>query len=619
MCGIAGIYNFKRAPLQKQFVQQCLTTMLHRGPDSQCTWDNEKNYITGFCRLAIRDLSPNGNQPMLSDCGNYCITFNGEIYNTGTLHQLLRPYRTHFVSTSDTEVLLYSFMHLGIKKTLETADGIFALAFYDTQKNSLVLARDRVGIKPLYMGCCEDGVVYSSQYDHIVNHPFFKPESINTAAIGSFLSLGYIPESFGAVNKTRLLLHGHYYVIQNGKTEAHTYYSYPVKAGSPDAKDIDDVLAKAVQDQLVSDVPLGTFMSGGVDSTLVTYFANRHTSINSFTIGVKNHQMNESEAAQQFADIFKTQHHTRFITPADLLALITENTRAFSEPFADFSSLPTLMLSKFAREKVTVALSGDGGDELFWGYARNAKALQNEALYKKAGVARKASLLKAKLLKPSTVDVGRHWDEDNFITYYYHTLFIHGALQWLPRVFKDNALQDSYYTNMLAQEGPLLSSTEHTMNIVRKLETDIHLQRILLKVDRASMYHSLEVRVPLLSNSVLDASNNFTYKACIKNGKGKMVLKESLIKKTNEQLVMQPKKGFVIPMAEWMRNGLKADVTNKILDMPQHLSAMFSKKELENLLHEHMSGKADWSWFIWAIYSLVNWDAEHRNNKILSA
>jgi asparagine synthase (glutamine-hydrolysing) len=360
-------------------------------------------------------------------------------------------------------------------------------------------------------------------------------------------------------------------------------------------------------------------MSGGVDSTLVTHFANRNTTVNSFTIGIRNHDLDESEAAQQFANIFKTRHHSKFIQPKDLLGLIDENTKAFSEPFADFSSLPTLMLSKFAKEKVTVALSGDGGDELFWGYPRNATALKNIPLYQQGALTRKAALLLSKLKNRQGITLSRHWNEENFTSYYYHALFITGALHWMPRIFKEDAYEDYHYANIKNNAANHLNGNDSYMNVARKLETDIHLQRILLKVDRASMYHSLEVRVPLLSNPMLDISTGYSYKQCIAGNSGKINLKNLLVEKTNKELVMRPKKGFVIPMAEWMRTDLKKDITQKILDMPQHLAVYFKKQETENLLQQHMDGHRDWSWFIWAMYSLVNWDAHHRNNKTLTA
>jgi asparagine synthase (glutamine-hydrolysing) len=613
------MYLYKKNSLEKDYYARCLTTMKHRGPDSQCLWDNNENYIAGFCRLAIRDLSPAGNQPMLSDCGHYCISFNGEIYNTGQLIQALRPYRSSFRSTTDTEILLYAFMHLGPDETLRLADGIFAIAFYNIRKNSLLLARDRLGIKPLYLGCAPQGIVYSSQYDHIINHPFFKSESLNAGAIGSYLSLGYVPENMGAVNNTKLLLHGYYYTVENGKIEQTRYYDYPRVQSHTNLNSLEETIYNAVQSQLVSDVPLGTFMSGGVDSTLVTWFANQNRQVNSFTIGIKDHEMDESDAAQQFAQIFNTNHDCKFFSPQDLLGLIDENTKAFSEPFADFSSLPTLMLSKFAKQKVTVALSGDGGDELFWGYKRNITALKNISLYRHSPVSRKAVLLARKIKKRSSITLARHWNEKDFTSYYYHTLYITGAQEWLTKAFNEEAADDYYFASQKNNAGAALKSDDDFMNMVRKLETDIHLQRILLKVDRASMYHSLEVRVPLLSNPVIDISTGYSYKDCIKGNAGKMPLKNILIEKTNRGLVMKPKKGFVIPMAEWMRKELKNDVTEKIMDMPPRLASLFNKTVTEQIIKQHMDKQADWSWFIWSLYSLVNWEAFHLNNKTLTA
>jgi asparagine synthase (glutamine-hydrolysing) len=278
-----------------------------------------------------------------------------------------------------------------------------------------------------------------------------------------------------------------------------------------------------------------------------------------------------------------------------------------------------LMLSKFARKKVTVALSGDGGDELFWGYPRSLTALKNIPLYRHKPYTRKAFLLARKLRNPKTTDLGRHWGEKDFTAWYYHTLFITGALRYVPRIFKEEACEDYYYASLKNNATELSNSSESYMNVARKLETDIHLQRILLKVDRASMYNSLEVRVPLLSNSVIDMSTGYTYKECIHNGTGKMILKKMLIKKTSKELVMRPKKGFVIPISEWMREDLRKDVTEKILDMPAHLSIFFNKADTEKLLTRHMTGQANLGWLIWAIYSLVNWDAHHVKNKALTA
>jgi len=611
MCGIAGMYLYKRGDLHQDYFSWCSTTMKRRGPDRQKTWHNNENYITAFARLAIRDLSENGDQPMLSDCKNYCISFNGEIYNTNELIQKLKPYRSFFQSTSDTEVLLYALMHLGVDATLSVADGMFAFAFFDVQKNRLVLARDRMGIKPLYVGTSTKGIVYSSQYDHVINHSFFKDESFNEAAIASYLFLGYMAENSGIVNQTYLVPHGYYIVAENETVNVHCYYDYPITENSK-TKTIDEVLQASVEKQLVSDVPVGTFMSSGVDSNLVTYFANHHKNFQSFTIGVHDDAMNEAEQAKIFADIFHTDHYCKYVTSKDLLELIKENTLAFTEPFADHSSLPTLLLSKFATEKITVALSGDGGDELFWRYRRYIHALNNFGLYPKNLVRRRLSLLVQKLKAPYSVNVSRHWPHKNLLDYYYSSLSITGAIHWLPQIFKAKAAPAFFYCKsmQLFDEG---MDTKALMNVIRKMEMDLHLQRILLKVDRVSMHYSLETRVPFLGNEMLDHSLSYNYAECIKEKQGKMVLKKSLAKKTRDDLVFQPKKGFTVPLDTWIRKEIKNDVIETIMDMPSHLSVFFRQHKLEELLKEQMNDKKNWGWVTWAIYSLIKWDSTHRN------
>lgn len=602
---------FKRDDLQENYFSWCLGTMKRRGPDRQKIWHNGENYITAFARLAIRDLSEQGDQPMLSDCKNCCISFNGEIYNTDELKQKLRPYRSCFQSTSDTEVLLYSLMHLGVDTTLSITDGMFAFAFFDARQNRLVLARDRMGIKPLYIGTSSKGIVYSSQYDHIINHSFFKNEPFNETAIASYLFLGYMAENSGVVNNTCLLPHGHYIVAENGNINTRNYYNYPVSAIQP-TKSLEEVLQTSVQKQLVSDVPAGTFMSGGVDSNLVTYFANRHQNFQSFTIGVHDDAMNEAEQAKIFAGIFHADHYCKYVTTHDLLELMEENASAFTEPFADYSSLPTLLLSKFAREKITVALSGDGGDELFWGYRRNVNAFNHFELYGKKLMMRRLTLLAQKIKAPSSVNVWRHWDHKNFIDYYYSSLSITGALYWLPQICRIKPSAPFFYckSSSLFYEGMDITSV---MNLTRKMEMDLHLQRILLKVDRASMHHSLETRVPFLSNAMLEHSLSYSYSDCVKGEQGKLPLKKALAAKTADHLVFQPKKGFTVPIDKWIREGIQQVVREKLMEMPSHLSVFFNKNKLQELLSQQMSGKNNCGWLIWALYSLVAWDSTHRN------
>jgi len=613
MCGIAGMYTFKSNDLQPGYFKWCLSTMRHRGPDAQSIWHNNKNYITAFARLSIRDRSTRGDQPMRSECGNFCISFNGEIYNTDCLLAALLPYRSSYFSSTDTELLLYALIHLGIAKTLEIADGMFAFAFYDLQKNRLILAMDPLGIKPLYIGESSEGIVYSSQYDHIINHSFFRRQSLDANAIASYLWLGYMPENMGVLQQTKLFPHGHYMIVENGTVQLHQYYSYRSQSSVDTSENIEHALAGSVNSQLVSDVPVGTFMSGGVDSTLVSYFANREKHFKSFTIGIKDSVMDETDAAKAFAEKFNIDHYCQYISSGDMLQLFNDNAKAFTEPFADYSSLPVLMLSKFAKEKVTVALSGDGADELFWGYPRNRKALGLIPSYKKNLWNRRMGLLLAKIKDPATVHLSRHWNNKNFLEYYYLSLAVKGAAYWLPQVFRAQPASPFFFQESLKYLAEETTSTAGLMNIIRKMEIDIHLQRILLKVDRASMYHSLEVRVPFLSKAMLQYSRSCSYDDCIKGIEGKMNIKQSLINKAGEALVLKPKKGFTIPIDDWLRKDIKAEATEKIMDMPPHLAVMFNREKLQQLLQKHMEGSQQNGWFIWAVYSFVQWDAFHRN------
>lgn len=614
MCGIVGIFNYREnIERERPFIEWALKSMHHRGPDSNGTWSNHKNYIAGFVRLAILDLSAHGNQPMVSACGNYTLSYNGEMYNTATYKARLQSEGIVFHSTSDTEVLLYALIQWGHKYVLENFDGLFAFAFYNNSSNELILARDRSGIKPLYIGHSSKGIIYSSQYDHIINHPYIKSNELNTGAVGAYLSLGYVPENSGMVASTFLLPHGYYLQVNNAGFTRNQFFSYPVQQKGSSIKSLEEILTESVKAQLVSDVPIGSFMSGGVDSPLVSYFANKNRAIQSFTIGVNDEGMDESKAAAEYAAIFKTQHHCQQITGRDLLQTLTDNTKAFSEPFADFSSIPTLVLSKFARQKVTVALSGDGGDELFWGYPRSQRMINEGMAFKQNKILRVINFGKEKLTGAKRIIRKRHLEVDDFPAYYYRSLFITGAEQWLPGMYEAK-VEEAFFLHKLYEERGALDVTEdNIMNVLRKLEFDIHLQRILLKVDRASMYHSLEVRVPILSNEMINYSSTLNYKSCLKNGHGKYNLKKLLVAKTNERLVLQPKKGFVIPIGGWLRNELRKDVEEKIMNMPGELKHLFNRRELEHLLGEHMQARHDHGWLIWALYSLVNWHQQHRH------
>lgn len=619
MCGIVGVYSFIEENIQSQesFINWALTSMNRRGPDSKGKWSNGTNFISGFVRLAIRDLSAKANQPIVSSCGNYVLTYNGEIYNAEKFKkQLESDFGVKFETNSDTEVLLYSLIHLGYKKVLADFDGIFAFSFYHKLNNTLLLARDRAGIKPLYIGISNSGIVFSSQYDHIVNHPYIQSNSIKPSAIANYLQLGYMPEGSGIVQNTYMLPHGYYVQINSqGISPLSSFYTYPIENKSFDPMhSLESTIHEAVQSQLISDVPIGTYLSGGVDSPIVTFFSKKEKKdINSYTIGINNNALDESELSKKYAEIFDITHNVKYFNEPDLLAVIKNNINAFTEPFADFSSLPTLLLSSFSKKDVTVALSGDGGDELFWGYNRNQAALEFYQFYKNSFAQVIGKYVWRKIDRKSSKFSFKDTQYDNFIDYYYHKLFITGAKKWVPKIFNE-APEVPFFFKQCQQEVEKDDlNIVQAMNMVRKLEFDLHLQRILLKVDRASMYNSQEVRVPLLSNSMLEKSIEYDYWSCVHGRHGKFPLKSLLGHFTDSSIPFLPKKGFNIPMGEWMRGPLKKELFECLNNIPPRFQGMFNQNALVKMYQDHLSNKGDWSWILWAVISLFEWDRKHVN------
>lgn len=618
MCGIAGIYNFRsKAADDKKYMHQCMHTMRRRGPDSDGIW-NDENYITGFVRLAIRDTSEYGNQPMLSSCGNYCITFNGEIYNAEAFRAKLINKGVQFASTSDTEILLYSLIHFGIEKVLAAFDGIFAFLFYNREKNELLAARDRIGVKPFYVGFDnKDAIIFSSQYDHVINYRSLKQQPLDFGAIGAYLQLGFIPDNLGAVKNTFLFPHGYYATVNADGFSLKKYFLFITGSIQKDQLLTENIFADAAVGQLVSDVPVGTYLSGGVDSSLITLWVNNHQPIQAFTIGTDDAFTNEREAASMFAKANDIKHFIYDISENDLLKLVSDNFIAHTEPFADFSSLPSLLLSQIAGEYCKVILSGDGPDELFWGYGRNVKYLNAGKKYFGPSWKLYAELMYSKIKGKNTIIDKRMLGSEDFFQWYYQSMFIYGS-NVVPSLYIPEC-SVAFFLEEIKSAYQAKNIQDDFMYAIRDMEMNIHLQRILLKVDRAGMYNSVEVRVPYLSNEILDRAMKEGYQWNVKKSEGKYFLKHLLAEKMNKEFAFKHKKGFLVPMKNWLRESLKKDVEEKLLSMPAELQSAFDIKELEKILNIHMIEKRDLSGIIWAIYALVNWYHSHRNNQMLAA
>ncbi|MFN4299845.1 MAG: asparagine synthase (glutamine-hydrolyzing) [Thermaurantimonas sp.] len=620
MCGIVGAISFgRREHGIERFVRWATGQMRRRGPDAE-GYAEIGQAIFGFRRLAIRDLSEAANQPMLDPSGRFMLVFNGEIYNTEKLKNRLRfavKFRTH----SDTEVLLHCLLQLGIELTLPMLDGMFALAWYDAESGTLTLARDRSGIKPLYYAVSKNHLLFCSDYDLLLCQEDFQNLRINPDALANYLRLGFVPDGEALYKDTFLLPHGHSLIVdRNGSLKLSAYYNYPVKrlATEYSIPNLQEVLSASVQSQLVSDVPLGVFQSGGIDSSLVSAAASgMRQDLEAYTIGLASGGfMDESNEAYTVARAFGLRHHLRKIDESDVLFnLISQNSEAFSEPFADYSSLPALLLAQFAKERITVALSGDGGDELFWGYPRNRYTVNYASIFLKKKWPRRALICWNKISPLSEsipLELLRYPD---FTTYVYNKIFITGAKKWAGRIFKHQPEPPFFLKKIVDDLTELsLSNVRDLMNVQRKIEFDLHMQRVLLKVDRTSMYHSLEVRVPLLSNDMLDASTNYRYDMCIGKYHGKIPLRDLFASMHGDaSLSLLPKKGFTVPIDDWINGLLLERVRERVLELPSQWHNYFDKKQLE-LLWQSSSNEKN-GWLIWAVFTLFEWN-ERRLNKL---
>ncbi len=615
MCGIVGIYNNKGGLLKeetKEFLKYSLLNMRFRGPDSSKYTIINNFYASGFVRLAIRDLSENGMQPMQTECNNYNISFNGEIYNTYELKKNLKEFKIDFKSTTDTEIILYHFKYFGFKKTIPLLDGIFALAFFDKNKNELFLARDRAGTKPLYYYKDDDHLIFSSHYNQVIKNSFTRDRKISKKGLEAFFKLGYVPSGMGFFENTFLLPQGTFIKINDTKvTKPIKFYDYKKTIYDREKDNLANIIEKSVINQLVSDVPVGTFLSGGIDSSLITLFANKKQKVKAFTIGFSDKEFDESDVAKEFARQKKIELKSKVFDNVDYSSLIKDNIKAFSEPFSDYSSLPTLLLSKFAKQHVTVSLSGDGGDELFYGYLRNIKYGNQVDLLLKNRFQKIIKIIKSKLLrKPLKLPVYEILSnprdaliESNFIT---------SAKSLTKKIL--NFRFHKIYLDFLEINNLTFSTKSDFLEYLRYFEFYYHLQRIQIKVDRASMFHSLETRVPLLSNDIIDSSLDYKFENCVKENKGKIPLRKILKEAVNSTMFDLPKKGFSIPLSKLINEDTSGIFKKYILaDIPE-LDAYLNTKFIGKLFYDHINKKKNYkqnSWLLWSVFSLKAWYINH--------
>ena len=644
MCGLAGYFDFKG--VSDNILSDMCFSLHHRGPDSRDIWRDD-NIGLVHTRLSILDLTSNGSQPMKSSSGRYVIIFNGEIYNHKKLRQTNQFQNYQWNSDTDTETILELIEHYGISKTLNEIEGMFAFALWDKKKKSLTLARDPLGQKPLYYGWINGKFLFASELKAIraINELDFQ---IDRESLSIFVKVGFIPSPLTIYKGIKKLEPGKYCQLKpylKNEIDYYTYYSLKdqidetnkIKNTITDSEyknKLRNVLTSSVKKQQISDVPIGAFLSGGIDSSLITALMQETNDkqIDTFTIGFENTNYDESTHAREISRVIGTRYHEIIVNYKSIQDIIPLIPTIYDEPFSDSSQLVTYLISKFAREKVTVSLSGDGGDELFGGYNRYLWA--NKILYTPLFLRKKISHL-ISMFNYSSLDKIQSYLMKNKNT---NSRFsqLSNKMQklsflLLSKDFQDlyqNTLQNFSYNNRKNPEVinfdnnfdfTNIDKPTKTMNsaeLMMYLDMMIYLpDDILCKVDRASMAVSLESRMPFLEKEVINFSLNLPINQKIRNGKTKWILRELLKDYIPKKLIDRPKTGFSIPLADWLRGPLNDYANDMLLKAKNNKEKFFNPNLIDVRWEEHKLGKKNWYFFLWNIIVFQSW---FENTKYIS-
>jgi len=612
MCGIVAELRFgDSAGATPDEFARLVALMARRGPDAAGTWESGPCRL-GFRRLAILDLSPAGNQPMVGGDGRCALVYNGELYNYRELRRELIQQGVQFRSSGDSEVMLHALMRWGAEG-LARCNGMYALAFYDAGAQSLLLARDHAGIKPLYYALTGQGLLCASQYDQLLAHPWRRGLAVDAQALGLYLRLGYIPAPYALLEQTHMLEAGAWLRVdsagqrEHGRTFRFPVYRTPDLRGPEAEEAVAAAVANAVQRQMVSDVPLGAFLSGGIDSPLVTAEMQAHSAqpIQAFTIGSHGSEFDETADAARYAQALGVQHIIQHASAQDALGLLDDVIAACGEPFADYSIFPTLLAARLARRQVTVMLSGDGGDELFWGYARRCgSVLRSAGDFQQPYWQRSARRAATRLTGRGRGHANLRWPS---LGDWYRAKHTRMPETWLRQLFPTLPAWPQAF-DLYDYRG---AQADATAQWLRWNEFTGHLTMVLLKVDRASMYNSLEVRVPLLDREVIDVAARVDWRACLdlQRMQGKLPLRRALAAHVPAQT--QEKRGFAVPMDAWLREALRPLCADMLLGRRELLGRPLRPEALGRLWRRHQSGAEDFGWGLWLLLSLALWEARY--------
>ena len=608
MCGIVGFAssNFTELSLKKM-----TNRLQHRGPDAEGFFFNDGVGL-GHRRLSILDLSTAANQPFRSQCGRYIMVYNGEVYNFRQVRDdIVKEKGIQFKTDGDTEVVLEAYALWG-KCFLHQLNGMFAIAIWDREKKELFLCRDRIGIKPLYIYQSRNEIAFASELKALKT--LSNSLSTNKEAVANFLYLGYIPSPSSIYNEIQKVPAGHYAVYQNSRLLIEPYWqlkeclSIKTITDFVSAKEqLHNLLIQAVQRRMIADVPLGTFLSGGVDSSIITAIAQSLSgrALKTFSIGFEDSVFDESQFARKVATHLRTEHHEFMLTEKDALKQVSTLIDVFDEPFADASAIPTLLVSALASKHVKVALSGDGGDEQFLGYGMYswAERLANPWVrYFRKPIAAGLKLSKTQrnmraaevFLYPQYKNIKSHIFSQE--QYFFSQPEITCLLN--PELLVASKLKENY-TDLKRHLSPAEEQAFFDLNYY--LPDDL-----LVKVDRASMQHGLEVRVPLLDHELISFTLNLQHQLK-KNGESKRLLKAVLYEYVPKEFFNRPKWGFNIPLAKWLKNELRYLLEDTLSDASVDQIGLVNVDQVRCLKKQFMEGRNYLYNRLWALIVLHTW------------
>ena len=646
MCGITGFYS-KNSSTFDNAILKMNSAISHRGPDNSGLWqDKNSGIVFGHQRLSILDLSSAGNQPMLSNSERFIITYNGEIYNHLNIRNEIKKKNLNlkWKSSTDTETLLEALELWGVEETLKKTVGMFAFALWDKKNRCLTLARDRIGEKPLYYGWQGSGInkvfLFGSELKALKAHPEFTKD-INHNAIALQLRHNYIPDPYSIYKNIFKLLPGHYLELtendlkKNILTNPKIYWSLTKTAfygkinqltlsENNIQNNLEDLLKLSIKKQMISDVPLGAFLSGGIDSSIVVALMQSQSNnpIKTFTIGFSEHDYDEAKYAKKIAKHLHTEHTELYISSTEALDVIPKLPSIYDEPFSDSSQIPSFLLSQLTKKNVKVALSGDGGDELFCGYNRYIST---------ENWSKKFSLLPIRLRKSLAFIIQsmspNRWNQlIKFLPGLNKNLNFGHKMHKGASALEAKSLLDVYYILISQLQNPndilikgkelgtfftefrpeLQKFNDHEKMMVLDLLSYLP-NDILVKVDRSSMASSLETRVPFLDHELIEYAWKIPHSYKFRQGKGKRILRQILNNYVPKNLTERPKKGFGIPLDIWLRGPLKDWAENLLNEKKLSQQGYFNPLLIRNKWNEHISNKKNWHYSLWNVLMFQAW------------